>query len=147
MELKAAKLELQKEGTFFTPYELGDSPFGKQNHLKPATYKKRMGCIERVRLMSPELPCALQGPSWTRRQMAFCKRCPNGRGLRQAPSSKTSSTWLSLRWAIATEGAPGLLKHALPRIQRSSRCTRRSSTIAMPSQNTCSRCRSGSHLL
>jgi hypothetical protein len=35
-----------------------------------------MDCLERVRLMSPELPAAYKGHNWNRRAMAFCKSCP-----------------------------------------------------------------------
>jgi len=76
MELKAAKLHLLKEGACFTPDELGDCPVKSKHHWSPKSYKARMDCLERVRLMSPDLPLVYQGHNWTRRAMAFCKRCP-----------------------------------------------------------------------
>ena len=76
MDLKAAKLQLQKEGACFTPDELGDCPQITKHYLSPRCFKARMDCLQRVRLMSPDLPAAYQGHNWTRRAMAFCKRCP-----------------------------------------------------------------------
>ena len=34
-----------------------------------------MECLERIRLMAPELPALFQGHHWTRRAMAYCRRC------------------------------------------------------------------------
>ena len=65
MELKAAKLYLLKEGTCFTTGELGDSPIKSKHHWSPKSCKARMDCLDRVRLMSPELPLMYQGQIWT----------------------------------------------------------------------------------
>ena len=75
MDIKAAKLDTQKEGTCFTTAELGNCPPGSKHHLSPKSYNARMECLERVRLMSPELPAVYQGHNWYRRAMAYCKRC------------------------------------------------------------------------
>ena len=37
--------------------------------------KKRLECLERIRLQSPPLPYALE-VAWERRKLAYCKRCP-----------------------------------------------------------------------
>ena len=77
---KAIAFELMKEGTTFTSTDLGNSLFGKKHHLSPASYNKRMECLDRIHLMCPRLPHAVQN-QWKRRKMAFCKRCPESWGL------------------------------------------------------------------
>ena len=64
-----------KGGTCFTTDELGNCPVGQKNHLSYKTYNARMECLERVRLMAPELPPKFLGLSWTVRAMAYCKGC------------------------------------------------------------------------
>ena len=66
---------MQKCGTQFTPDQLGDSPLNKKHHLSAASFKKRMDCLTRVRLMCPKLPLALE-VEWEVRKLAYCKRCP-----------------------------------------------------------------------
>ena len=76
LDLAMAKLDAQKEGACYTPYELGDCPPTMKHHLSPKSYKARMDCLDHVKLMSPDLPAPYQGHNWTRRAMAFCRRCP-----------------------------------------------------------------------
>ena len=72
-----------------------------KHHLSPKSYKARMDCLEHVKLMSPDLPAAYQGHNWTRRAMAFCRRCPQFWGHQTGSRFKGE-----INLVVATLGVP-----------------------------------------